>query len=43
MKKVGITLFALALLTVSCKDKEVQTEVVEETQIVTPQIQPENS
>ncbi|EHO04967.1 MULTISPECIES: hypothetical protein [Myroides] len=43
MKKVGITLFALALLTVSCKDKEVQTEVVEETQIVTPQIQPETA
>ncbi|MFM9401724.1 hypothetical protein ACKLNQ_07245 [Myroides odoratimimus] len=40
MKKVGIILFALALLTVSCKDKEVQTEAVEETQIVTPQVQP---
>ncbi len=43
MKKVGITLFALALLTVSCKDKEVKTEVVEETQIVTPQVQPETA
>ncbi|MEK6506729.1 hypothetical protein [Myroides sp. C4067] len=40
MKKVGIILFALALLTVSCKDKEVQTEAVEETQIVIPQVQP---
>ncbi|AJH16281.1 hypothetical protein [Myroides profundi] len=43
MKKVGITLFALALLTVSCKDKEVKTEVVEETQIVTPQVQSETA
>ncbi|MDM1397644.1 hypothetical protein HX049_10685 [Myroides odoratimimus] len=43
MKKVGITLFALTLLTVSCKDKEGQTEVVEETQIVIPQVQPETA
>lgn len=40
MKKVGITLFALTLFTVSCKDKEVETTVVEESVVVTPQEQP---
>lgn len=37
MKKLSIILVALSLFTVSCKDKEAETTVVEETQVVTPQ------
>ncbi|MDR2223971.1 MAG: hypothetical protein LBE34_14725 [Flavobacteriaceae bacterium] len=42
MRKLGLTIFALALLTVSCKDKEVETPVVgEETKVEAPAEQTE--
>lgn len=43
MKKVGLILFALVVLTVSCKDKEVETPlvVIEKATVETPQEQPE--
>lgn len=41
MRKIGLTLFALALLVVSCKEKEVETVVMEETKVETTQVQTE--
>ena len=41
MKKLSIVLVALSLFAVSCKDKEAETTMVEETQVVTPQEQPQ--
>lgn len=42
MKKLGLTIFTLALLTVSCKDKEVESPVmVEETKVEAPAEQTE--
>lgn len=41
MKKLSLTIFALALLTVSCKDKEAEASVVvEETKVETVEEQP---